>query len=71
MSLATTEDGCEHPKIANGASDLLQDFFGMDKNPSHLINGVASLALGRHVALGLVFGAASSSHIAEPQKKEN
>jgi enamine deaminase RidA (YjgF/YER057c/UK114 family) len=55
VSLATTEDCREHPKIADGASDLLQDIFGKDKNPSRLINGVASLPLGTPVALELIF----------------
>jgi enamine deaminase RidA (YjgF/YER057c/UK114 family) len=55
VSLATTEDCRDHPKIADGASDLLQDIFGKDKNPSRLINGVASLPLGTPVALELIF----------------
>lgn len=55
VSLATTEDCREHPKIADGASDLLQDIFGKDKSPSRLINGVASLPLGTPVALDLIF----------------
>jgi len=55
VSLATTEDCREHPKIADGASDLLQDIFGEDKNPSRLINGVASLPLGAPVELELIF----------------
>ena len=55
VSLATTEDCRDHPKIADGASDLLQDIFGKDKNPSRLINGVASLPLGTPVALDLIF----------------
>jgi enamine deaminase RidA (YjgF/YER057c/UK114 family) len=54
VSLATTEDCREHPKIADGASDLLQDIFGKDKNPSRLINGVVSLPLGTPVALELI-----------------
>lgn len=55
VSLATTEDCSEHPKVADGASDLLQDIFGKDKNPSRLINGVANLPLGTPVALELIF----------------
>lgn len=55
VSLATTDDCREHPKVADGASDLLQDIFGKDKNPSRLINGVANLPLGAPVALELVF----------------
>jgi len=55
VSLATTEDCREHPMVADGASDLLQDIFGKDKNPSRLINGVASLPFGTPVALELIF----------------
>ncbi len=55
VSLATTEDCREHPRVADGASDLLQDIFGKDKNPSRLINGVVSLPLGAPVALDLIF----------------
>jgi enamine deaminase RidA (YjgF/YER057c/UK114 family) len=55
VSLATTEDCREHPKVADGASDLLQDIFGKDKNPSRIITGVASLPLGTPVALDLIF----------------
>lgn len=57
VSLATTEDCREHPKVADGASDLLQlqEVFGRGKNPCRLINGVVSLPLGTPVALELIF----------------
>jgi enamine deaminase RidA (YjgF/YER057c/UK114 family) len=55
VSLATTEDCREHPKVADGASDLLRDVFGKGKNPSRLIIGVTSLPLGTPVALELIF----------------
>jgi hypothetical protein len=55
VSLAATKGCREQPKVADGASDLLQDIFGKDKNPSRLINGVASLPLGTPVALDLIF----------------
>jgi len=55
VSVATSGDVREQPKVADGASDLLQDIFGKDKNPSRLINGVASLPLGAPVALELIF----------------
>lgn len=55
VSLATAEDCREHLKVADGASNLLQDVFGKDKNPSRLIVGVASLPLGTPVALELIF----------------
>jgi enamine deaminase RidA (YjgF/YER057c/UK114 family) len=55
VSVATTDDCREHPNVADGASNLLQDIFGKDKNPTRLINGVASLPLGTPVALELIF----------------
>src|SRR6266852_127216 len=35
--VATSGDVREQPKIANGASELLQDVFGKDKNPTRLV----------------------------------
>jgi len=34
------------PKVADAASELLQDVFGKDKSPCRLVYGVASLPLG-------------------------
>ena len=45
----------EHPKVADGDSELLQDVFGRDKNPSRLVYGVASLPLGTPVELEIIF----------------
>ena len=53
--VATVGDIREQPKIADGASELLQDVFGRDKNPSRLVYGVASLPLGVPVELELIF----------------
>jgi enamine deaminase RidA (YjgF/YER057c/UK114 family) len=53
--VATSGDVREQPKIADGASELLQDVFGKDKNPSRLVSGVASLPLGVPVELELIF----------------
>jgi enamine deaminase RidA (YjgF/YER057c/UK114 family) len=47
VSIATSGDFREHPKVADGASELLQDVFGKEKNPCRLVYGVASLPL-RH-----------------------
>jgi len=52
---ATSGDVREQPKIADGASELLQDVFGKDKNPSRLVYGVASLPLGVRIELELIF----------------
>ena len=55
VSVATSGDVRDHPKVADGASELLQDVFGKDKNPSRLVYGVASLPLGVPVALEIIF----------------
>ena len=52
--VATSGDVREQPKIADGASELLQDVFGNDKNPSRLVYGVASLPLGTPVELEVI-----------------
>ena len=53
--VATSGDVREQPEIADGASELLQDVFEKDKNPSRLVYGVASLPLGVPVELELIF----------------
>src|ERR1700719_2301247 len=55
VSVATSGDVREQPKIADGASELLQDVFGKSKNPSRLVYGVASLPLGTPVELEIIF----------------
>ena len=55
VSVATSGDVRELPKLADGASELLQDVFGKDKNPCRLVYGVASLPLGTPVELELIF----------------
>jgi enamine deaminase RidA (YjgF/YER057c/UK114 family) len=55
VSVATSGDVREQPKVADGASELLQAVFGKEKNPSRLVYGVASLPLGTPVELELIF----------------
>ena len=55
VSVATSGDVRNQPKVADGASELLQDVFGKEKNPSRLVYGVASLPLGSTVELELIF----------------
>src|SRR4029077_7379128 len=55
VAVATSGDVRDQPKVADGASGLLQDVFGKDKNPCRLVYGVASLPLGTSVALELIF----------------
>jgi len=55
VSVATSGDVRDQPKVADGASELLQDIFGKEKNPSRLVYGVASLPLGVPVELEIIF----------------
>jgi|SRR5579872_4071220 len=55
VSIATSGDVRDQPKIADGASKLLQDVFGKDKNPCRMVYGVASLPLGVPVELETIF----------------
>jgi enamine deaminase RidA (YjgF/YER057c/UK114 family) len=55
VSVATSGDVRDHPKVADAASELLQDVFGKDKNPCRLVYGVASLPLGTPVELEIIF----------------
>jgi enamine deaminase RidA (YjgF/YER057c/UK114 family) len=60
VSMATSGDFRDQPKVADGASELLEDVFGKDKNPSRLVYGVASLPLGTPVELELIFEVAGA-----------
>ena len=61
VSVATSGDVRDQPKVADAASELLQDVFGKEKNPSRLVYGVASLPLGTPVELELIFEVAGES----------
>ena len=54
VAVATSGDVRDQPRVADGASELLQDVFGKSKNPSRLVYGVASLPLGVPVELELI-----------------
>jgi len=55
VMVATSGDVRDQPKVADGASELLQDVFGKEKNPCRLVYGVASLPLGTPVELEIIF----------------
>ena len=59
VSVATSGDVRDQPKVADAASELLQDVFGKDRNPCRLVYGVASLPLGTPVELEVIFEVAS------------
>jgi enamine deaminase RidA (YjgF/YER057c/UK114 family) len=55
VSIATSGDIRDQPKIADAASELLEDVFGKDKSPCRVVYGVASLPLGTPVELEIIF----------------
>jgi enamine deaminase RidA (YjgF/YER057c/UK114 family) len=55
VSVATSGDVRDQPKVADAASELLESVFGKEKNPSRLVYGVASLPLGTPVELEVIF----------------
>src|SRR5438309_6078597 len=55
VSVATSGDIRDQPKVADAASELLQDIFGKEKSPCRLVYGVASLPLGAPVELEVIF----------------
>jgi enamine deaminase RidA (YjgF/YER057c/UK114 family) len=55
VSVATWGDVRDQPKVADAASELLDDVFGQDKRPCRLVYGVASLPLGAPVELEVIF----------------
>jgi enamine deaminase RidA (YjgF/YER057c/UK114 family) len=55
VSVATSGDVREQPKVADAASELLQKVFGKEKSPCRLVYGVASLPLGTPVELEVIF----------------
>jgi enamine deaminase RidA (YjgF/YER057c/UK114 family) len=55
VAVATSGDVREQPRVADGASELMQEVFGKDKSPSRLVYGVASLPLGTPVELEVIF----------------
>jgi enamine deaminase RidA (YjgF/YER057c/UK114 family) len=55
VMIATSSGGQDQPRVADGASKVLQDVFGADKNPCRIVYGVKSLPLGAPVELELIF----------------
>jgi enamine deaminase RidA (YjgF/YER057c/UK114 family) len=57
--IATEGDFRDHPKVADGASDLLVKVFGAAMLSGRVVLGVASLPLGMPVEIELVFEVAA------------
>jgi enamine deaminase RidA (YjgF/YER057c/UK114 family) len=54
VSLVTTPDFREHPKVADAASELLVSVFGPDKTSTRLVFGMGTLPLGMCVELEII-----------------
>jgi enamine deaminase RidA (YjgF/YER057c/UK114 family) len=54
ISLLTTPEFREHPKVADAASELLSTVFGADRTSTRMIYGVASLPVGVCVIVELI-----------------
>ena len=55
VSIATVGDVRDQPRVADAASELLEEIFGKARSPCRLVYGVASLPLGTPVELELIF----------------
>ncbi len=53
--IATSGDFFDQPRIADAASDLFRDVFGIEKTSVRQVIGVASLPLGVPVELDVIF----------------
>jgi enamine deaminase RidA (YjgF/YER057c/UK114 family) len=53
--VATFGDFFNQPKVADGASDLFRDVFGIEKMSARLVLGIASLPLGVPIELEVIF----------------
>jgi enamine deaminase RidA (YjgF/YER057c/UK114 family) len=51
VTLAATPDFQEHPKVADGASELFAEVFGADRVPTRMVSGVTSLPKGTCVVV--------------------
>lgn len=63
VSVATSGDVRDQPKVADAASELLQEVFGKEKSPCRLVYGVASLPLGVPVELEIIFEVRSNTEV--------
>lgn len=52
--IASPGDFQDHPKVADGASELLRDVFGASLVPPRIVLGVSSIPLGMPVEIELV-----------------
>ena len=53
--MATSGDFFDQAKVADAASDLFRDVFGIEKTSTRLVMGVASLPFGMPIVLDVIF----------------
>ena len=54
ISISTSRDFKEHPKVADGASELFESIFGKERASTRIVVGAASLPLGAAVLLEVI-----------------
>lgn len=54
VSMATTPEFGDHPKVADAASELLASIFGPDKASTRTVRGVVSLPAGACIVLEMI-----------------
>jgi enamine deaminase RidA (YjgF/YER057c/UK114 family) len=54
VSIASPWEFREHPRVADGASELLKEGLGPERTPCRMVSGVSSLPLGSPVLLELI-----------------
>jgi len=54
VSLVTTSEFRQHPRVADAASELLTTIFGADRTSTRMVYGVGSLAVGVCVVVELI-----------------
>jgi len=59
VSLVTTSEFRQHPKVADAASELLAGVFGPEKTSTRMIYGVTSLPVGVSVVVELILEVAA------------
>jgi len=59
--IATSGDFFDQPRVADAASDLFRDIFGIEKASVRSVIGVASLPLGMPVELEVIFEVAETA----------
>jgi enamine deaminase RidA (YjgF/YER057c/UK114 family) len=63
--MAASGDFLDQPRVADAASDLFRDVFGIEKASVRLVIGVASLPLGMPIGLDVIF------EVADLQKEKS